>query len=175
MLSKPDSISSRPWRKKVLLVFAFMHNRLCENNNFADIKLYCGNKNSLQVLKLPPHPTLPHPTQYPSHPAPPHPVPTPPCPAPAYCIFPGIEITLAQSPVATGFGLGRVELIENHLFFAPLASEEFVFSASNVTRLFLNITYMLSCSLIFSWAWKHIQARNNLLFKQLGNYDKRSQ
>ena len=163
MLSKPGSISSRPWRKKVLLVFASMHNRLCENNNFADIKLYCGNKNSLEVLKLPPHP------------APPHPVPTPPCPAPANSIFPGTEITLARSPVATGFGLGRVELIENHLFFARLASEEFVFSASNVTCLFLNITYMLSCSLIFSWAWKHIQARNILLCKQLGNCDKRSQ
>ena len=62
----------------------------------------------------------------------------------------GIEIMLARSPMVTGFGLGRVELIENHLFFARLASEEFISSASNVTCLFLNITYMLSCSLIFS-------------------------
>ena len=49
---------------------------------------------------------------------------------------------LARSPVGTGFGLGRVELIENHLFFAWLASEEFFSSTSNVTCLFLNIAYV---------------------------------
>ena len=53
----------------------------------------------------------------------------------------GIEITLARSPVVTGFGPGQVELIENHLFFAWLTSEEFVSSTSNVTCLFLNIAY----------------------------------
>ena len=52
-----------------------------------------------------------------------------------------IGLTLAPLPVATGFGIGRVELIENHLFFARLASEEFVSSTSNVTCLFLNIAY----------------------------------
>ena len=54
----------------------------------------------------------------------------------------GIEITLARSPMVTGFGLGRVELIENHLFFTRLASEEFVSSTSNVTCLLLNIAYV---------------------------------
>ena len=53
----------------------------------------------------------------------------------------GIEITFTRSPVVTGFGLGRVELIENHLFFARLTSEEFVSSTSHVTCLFLNIAY----------------------------------
>ena len=57
----------------------------------------------------------------------------------SYINYTGIEMMLAQSPL----GLGWVELIENHLFFARLASEEFVSSASNVTCLFLNITYNL--------------------------------
>ena len=37
----------------------------------------------------------------------------------------GIEITLAQSPVATGFCFGRAENLENYLLFARMASEEF--------------------------------------------------
>ena len=37
----------------------------------------------------------------------------------------GTEITLARSPVATGFCFGRAENLENYFVFARMASEEF--------------------------------------------------
>ena len=37
----------------------------------------------------------------------------------------GIEITLAQLPMATKFCLGRAENLENYCFFARMVSEEF--------------------------------------------------
>ena len=43
----------------------------------------------------------------------------------AYATNTGIEITLARSPMATGFCFGRAENLENYCFFARMASEEF--------------------------------------------------
>ena len=37
----------------------------------------------------------------------------------------GIEMTLARSPMATKFCFGRAENLENYLFFARMANEEF--------------------------------------------------
>ena len=37
----------------------------------------------------------------------------------------GIEITLARSPIATGFCFGRAENLENYFFFTRMTSEEF--------------------------------------------------
>ena len=37
----------------------------------------------------------------------------------------GIQMTLARSPVATGFCFGRAENLENYLLFARMASKEF--------------------------------------------------
>ena len=40
-------------------------------------------------------------------------------------ILAGIEITLARSPMATGFYFGRAENLGNYFVFAGMASEEF--------------------------------------------------